>query len=65
MSGKLRRFVIGNASECKMDDHGQLLLPEKLRKISQMDKSIVLVGRLNKFEVWNDDAWMAKKRQWR
>ncbi len=28
MAGKLRRFVIDNASECEMDGHGRLLLPE-------------------------------------
>ncbi|MCX7066504.1 MAG: division/cell wall cluster transcriptional repressor MraZ [Methylococcales bacterium] len=28
MAGKLRRFVIGNASECEMDGQGRLLLPE-------------------------------------
>ena len=64
MAGKLRRFVIGNASECEMDGQGRLLLPEKLRKFSQMDKKIVLVGQLNKFEIWNDDAWIAKEQEW-
>ena len=42
MAGKLRRFVIGNASECEMDAQGRLLLPEKLRKFATMDKKIVL-----------------------
>jgi MraZ protein len=47
-----------------MDAQGRLLLPEKLRKFSQMDKKIVLVGQLNKFEIWNDDAWIAKEQEW-
>ena len=64
MAGRLRRFVIDNASECEMNRHRRLLLPEKLRKFSQMDKKIVLVGQLNKFEIWNDDAWIAKEQQW-
>jgi len=64
MAGKLRRFVIGNASECEMDGQGRLLLPEKLRKFASMDKKIVLVGQLNKFEIWNEDAWTAKEKQW-
>ena len=29
-----------------------------------MDKKIVLVGQLNKFEIWNDDAWLAKEQEW-
>ncbi len=64
MADKLRRFVIGNASECEMDGQGRLLLPENLRKFASMDKKIVLVGLLNKFEIWNEDAWKAKENQW-
>jgi MraZ protein len=41
-----------------------LLLPEKLRKFATMDKKIVLVGQLNKFEIWNEDAWTAKEKEW-
>lgn len=63
-AGKLRRFLIGNASECEMDNQGRLLLPEKLRKYAEMDKKIVLVGQLNKFEIWNEDAWNAKENEW-
>lgn len=64
MAGKLRRFLIGNASECEMDAQGRLLLPEKLRTFAGMDKKIVLVGQLNKFEIWNEEAWTAKEAQW-
>ncbi len=64
MAGKLRRFVIGNATECEMDGQGRLLLPEKLRKFAGMDKKVVLVGQLNKFEIWNEEAWVAKENEW-
>ena len=64
MAGKLRRFVIGNASECEMDGQGRLLLPEKLRQFATMEKRIMLVGQLNKFEIWNEDAWIAKEAEW-
>ena len=64
MAGKLRRFVIGNASECEMDSQGRLLLSEKLRKFADMEKHIVLVGQLNKFEIWNEEAWQTKEHEW-
>jgi MraZ protein len=64
MAGKLRRFLIGNASECEMDAQGRFLLPEKLRTFADMDKKIVLVGQLNKFELWNETAWTDKETQW-
>ncbi len=63
-AGQLRRFLIGNATECEMDVQGRFLLPEKLRTFANMDKKIMLVGQLNKFEVWNEDAWIAKENKW-
>lgn len=64
MAGKLRRFVIGNATECEMDNQGRLLLPEKLRAFAEMDKKLILLGQLNKFEIWNDTAWLTKEHEW-
>jgi MraZ protein len=64
MAGKLRRFVIGHATECEMDTQGRLLLPEKLRDYAGMEKHIFLVGQLNKFELWSDAAWQAKEQEW-
>ncbi len=64
MAGKLRRFLIGNATETEMDGQGRLLLSDKLRKFAGMEKKLILVGQLNKFEIWNEDAWNAKENDW-
>jgi len=64
MAGKLRRFLIGNATETEMDAQGRLLLSEKLRKFAGMEKKLILVGQLNKFEIWNEQAWIAKENEW-
>ncbi len=63
MAGRLRRFLIGNATECEMDTQGRLLLPEKLRTFAGMEKHIILVGQLNKFEVWSAPAWGEKESE--
>jgi transcriptional regulator MraZ len=63
-AGKLRQFLIGYASECEMDGHGRLLLPEKLRKFAGLEKRIVLLGLLNKFEIWNEAIWTAREAAW-
>lgn len=65
MASKLKRFFIGNACECEMDKQGRLLLPEKLRKHAGFEKRVMLVGQLNKFEIWNDEAWQVKEAEWR
>jgi len=64
MAGKLRRFMIGNATEAEMDGQGRLLLSEKLRRFASMEKKLILVGQLNKFEIWNELAWAAKENEW-
>ena len=64
VAGRLRRFLIGNATECEMDGQGRLLLSEKLRNFSGMEKRIVLVGQLNKFEIWNESSWKDKENEW-
>jgi MraZ protein len=64
MAGKLRRFVIGYAAEAEMDAQGRLLLSEKLRNFAGMEKKLILVGQLNKFEIWNEVAWAAKESEW-
>lgn len=63
MAAKLKRFLIGNAHECEMDAQGRLLLPEKLRQFAMLNKKVVLVGQLNRFEVWNESMWAIKERQ--
>jgi MraZ protein len=62
-AAKLKRFLIGSAFECEMDSQGRVLLPEKLRKFANLDKRTVLVGQLNRFELWNEEAWNLKEAQ--
>ncbi|NOQ16104.1 MAG: division/cell wall cluster transcriptional repressor MraZ, partial [Methyloprofundus sp.] len=44
-----------------MDKQGRLLLSDKLREFAGMDKKMMLVGQLNKFEIWDEAAWTAKE----
>ncbi|QWF72438.1 division/cell wall cluster transcriptional repressor MraZ [Methylomonas paludis] len=66
MSIRLKRFLIGNATECEMDNQGRLMLPDKLREFAKIkqDKQVLLVGQLTKFEIWNEAAWQAKEQEW-
>ena len=59
-----KRFTIGYACECDMDAHGKVLLPDTLRKFANMEKRIVLSGQMNKFEIWDEDAWEATRDIW-
>lgn len=54
---RLQRLLLGHADDCEMDKNGRLLLSAPLRQHSGLEKKLMLVGQLNKFEVWDEDAW--------
>ena len=55
----LQRQLIGNAEDLEIDANGRLLLPPRLREHAHLDKKVVLVGQLNKFQLWSEEAWQA------
>lgn len=59
----LQQVLLGNASDCLMDKNGRLLLNAQLRAHAALEKEIVLVGQLKKFEIWNESAWQAQMQQ--
>ena len=54
----LMRTVFGFATEVKMDGQGRIMVSEPLRDFGKFDKKVVLVGQVDKFEVWSEDAWL-------
>lgn len=53
----LQRLLIGHATECEMDGQGRLLLPPTLREFASLDKRVMLIGQVNKFELWDEQVW--------
>ncbi|GIU20930.1 transcriptional regulator MraZ [Shewanella colwelliana] len=53
----MKRMLLGYAHECELDKNGRLLLPPPLRQYANLDKHAMLVGQLNKFELWDEAAW--------
>lgn len=56
---RLNRLLIGNANEIELDSHGRFVVPPLLRDHAKLDKKVMLVGQLNKFELWSEEAWEA------
>lgn len=54
---RIQRLLLGHAAECEMDSAGRILLSATLRSYAQLHKELMLVGQLNKFEIWDADAW--------
>jgi MraZ protein len=61
---RLKRLLLGHASECEIDSHGRILLPPALRDLVKLDKHVVLLGQGNKFELWDEQAWNARRDTW-
>lgn len=56
---RLQRLLIGNAVDIELDSAGRFLVPPRLREYAKLDKHAMLVGQLNKFQLWDENAWTA------
>jgi len=59
---RFTRYVISGVTECALDKQGRILLPPALRTDFGIDKDVILTGMLDKFEIWNKEAW---ETEWR
>jgi transcriptional regulator MraZ len=53
----LTRRLTSRAADCELDGQGRILLPSALREAAQLRQEAVVVGVLNRFEIWEPDAW--------
>ena len=52
-----KRFMLGSAVEGDLDKQGRVLLPTSLREFAEIEKEVVLVGVLDKVEIWDKAKW--------
>jgi MraZ protein len=55
-----KRDLTANAESESLDAAGRLRVPAELRSHAGLDKNVVLVGRENRFELWDEAAWDAE-----
>jgi len=58
-----QQVILGNASDCEMDKNGRLLINGPLRQHASLEKNVMLVGQLKKFEIWSEAAWQTQMQQ--
>ena len=59
----ISHLLIGHATECDLDSHGRMLIPQSLRDFADLDKQIKMVGQVRKFELWAEPAWAARREE--
>ena len=63
-SRRLQRLMLGHATELEMDGHGRVLLTRELREFAGLDRQAMLIGQGNKFELWSEERWSARRDEW-
>jgi division/cell wall cluster transcriptional repressor MraZ len=53
----LTRLLASRAADCEIDVQGRILLPPSLRHAAGLGRDAVVVGVLNRFEVWSPESW--------
>lgn len=61
---RIQRLLIGHATELEVDRNGRILLPALLREYAGLDKSVMMVGQGNKFEIWGESQWLLARDGW-
>lgn len=51
------RFFFSGAAECEFDKQGRILLPGNLREYAALEKDVVVVGIMNRIEIWDAAKW--------
>lgn len=61
---RIQRLLIGHATDVELDGQGRVLVPPMLRDYAGLSRQAVLVGQGNKFELWDEKHWSARRNQW-
>lgn len=51
------RLMFSNASDSIPDKQGRVLLPQTLRDYAGIDNETILIGVMNRVEIWNPAKW--------
>ncbi|HVZ98099.1 MAG TPA: division/cell wall cluster transcriptional repressor MraZ [Chitinophagaceae bacterium] len=50
---QFKRYFLNGATQVELDNAGRMLIPKNLIEYAGLDKDIVLVSAIDKFEIWD------------
>jgi MraZ protein len=59
----LTRLLASRAADCEIDAQGRILLPAGLRAAAGLRRDAVVIGVLNRFELWAPESWESFVRE--
>lgn len=54
---RTKRYFMANAANCDIDKQGRVLVPASLREQAGIEKDVVLVGMIDKIELWSKERF--------
>ena len=53
----LSRVLASRAHESRLDSQGRILIPPALRRLAGIERDIVVIGAMDRFEIWPAQKW--------
>jgi len=56
-SRSFNRLLFSGATEIEVDRQGRITVPENLKSFAQLERDIVIIGVVNRIEIWDKKIW--------
>lgn len=53
----LSRVLASRAHQTRLDAQGRLLVPPGLRRLAGLDRDVIVIGAMDRFEIWPRGKW--------
>jgi len=63
-SRAITHLLLAHAIEQEMDGNGRILIPKEHRTFAGLDRQVMLLGLGQKFELWDEERWNARRDGW-
>ncbi len=60
---EMKRYFVGSAVDCEVDNQGRILLPANLREFAKIVKDVVIVGGIEYVEIWSKEIYNEKNNK--
>ena len=50
-------MLASRAHQSRLDAQGRLLVPPTLRRLAGLDRDVVVIGAMDRFEIWPRGKW--------
>jgi len=56
------RMFVSPATEQAVDKQGRIAIPQSLREYAGINRDVVILGAINRIEIWSEEKWTEYKK---